>query len=67
MSTEDVIFDLVLTTSPDKFISWFYHDWIMWNNGDLFTCVPGEYTVVLEYLEPDPAQEVFTHEINFFR
>lgn len=65
MPSEDVIFDLVLTTSPDKFISWFHHDWIIWNNGDHFTCVSGEYTIELEYLEPDPAQEVFTHEIDF--
>jgi hypothetical protein len=65
MPSEDVIFDLVLTTSPDKFIPWFHHDWIMWNNGSHFNCASGEYTVELEYLEPNPAQEVFTHEIDF--
>ena len=65
MPSEDVIFDLVLTTSPDKFIPWFHHDWIMWNDNGPFSCASREYTVELEYLEPDPAQEVYTHEITF--
>jgi len=65
MPSEDVIFDLVLTTSPDKFIPWFHHDWIMWSDGGLFTCASGEYTVELGYIEPDPAQEVYAHEITF--
>jgi hypothetical protein len=65
MTSENIIFDLVLTTSPDKFIPWFLDDWIMSNDSGRFTCASGEYTVELEYLEPDPAQEVFTHEITF--
>jgi hypothetical protein len=69
-----IIFDLVLNTNPDKFLTWFFHDWEK-SIRERFTCESGEYTVEMEYFEPGESvyiepneaeddEKFVTHEID---